>query len=63
MAWIHLDCERIEKITDKAMLAVIDGEEVWLPLSQIADSDDYEEGDEDLTLSVTEWIAEQKGLA
>jgi hypothetical protein len=61
--WIHLDFERIVRETDKALLVRLeDGEEVWLPLSQISEPDSYREGDENGTISVTEWIAEQKGL-
>ncbi|MHC4165243.1 MAG: hypothetical protein ACYSUM_24275 [Planctomycetota bacterium] len=41
--------------TPKARLVLYEGEEVWLPESQIVDyGDDWVE--------VTEWIAEQKGL-
>lgn len=62
--WVHLDVEEIVRETDKALLLRLDdGEEVWIPLTQIADADDYHEGDTNCTVSVTEWIAEQKGLA
>lgn len=62
--YVHLEVELITKATGKAFLLVLeDGEQVWMPFSQIADVDDYAEGDEDVTISVTEWIAEQKGLA
>lgn len=45
-----------------ALLCLIDGEEIWIPKSQITDdSEVYETGTEG-TLVVTEWIAEQKGL-
>ena len=60
--YIHIEAEEIKRVTDKALLAVIDGDEYWLPLSQIADSDDYEGGETDVTLSITEWIAKEKGL-
>ena len=60
--WIALDVELIKKITDKAMLVVVDGEEHWLPLSCCEEADDYEEGDMDRTVCVAEWIARQKGL-
>jgi hypothetical protein len=60
--YVHLDVDLVKRITDKAMLCVIDGEDVWLPLSQVADADSFDEGDEDCTVSVTQWIAEQKGL-
>lgn len=61
--WIHIDVEAITKETDKAFLCVIDGDEYWLPKSQIADADDYEEGDENVSMSITEFIAGEKGLA
>ena len=60
--WIHLDVEKIVKITDSAMLVLIDSEEFWLPLSQVDDSESFQEDDENITVSVTEWIAKQKGL-
>lgn len=63
MSWVHLDFEEIVAETEKALLVRLeDGQEVWLPLSQISDADDYRQGDEDGTISVTEWIAKQKGL-
>lgn len=60
--WVHLDVELVKKVTEKAMLVVVGGEEYWLPLSQVSEGEKYEEGDADLTVSVTEWIAKQKGL-
>ena len=61
--WIHIEVERIKRETDKAFLVEIEGEEVWLPKSQIADWEDYEEGDTDCTMSISEFIADEKGLA
>lgn len=47
--------------TDKALLCLIAGNEVWVPQSQITDdSEVYQSGDEG-KLVVTRWIAEQKG--
>ena len=60
--YVHIAVDEIVRETDAAFLVLIDDEEIWLPKSQIADSDSYESGDADLTLSITEWIAEQKGL-
>jgi hypothetical protein len=68
--YIHLEVERIVRETDAAFLVVLwqdtgecdAGEELWLPKTQIADAEDYEAGDGNVTLSITEWIAEQKGL-
>ncbi len=39
-----------------------DEDEVWIPLSQLADPDDYDVGDVTLSLSVTQWFADQEGL-
>lgn len=48
--------------TDKAILVNIDGEEHWIPKSQIhADSEVFEMGTSG-TLIVSEWIATQKKL-
>jgi hypothetical protein len=45
-----------------ALLCDIDGEEVWIPVSQIDDdSEIFEEGHEG-KLVVSEWLATQKGL-
>ena len=62
--YVHVDAERVEKVTVKAILFVIDGVDVWIPLSQIspADRDQYEAGDKDVSVCITEWIAQQKGL-
>lgn len=50
------------KETDLGLLCEIDGDEHWIPKSQIDDeSEVYEEGHEG-TLVVTEWIAKEKGL-
>lgn len=61
-SWVYLDVERITRETDKALCLQVDGEEVWIPLTQIHDADSLKAGDEDVTVAVTEWIAEQKGL-
>lgn len=47
----------------KALLVEIEGEDHWIPVSQITDdSEVWREGDSG-TLVITEWIAAQKGLA
>jgi hypothetical protein len=52
------------KATEKALLCVVNGEEVWIPQSQIADeSEVFDDTDNaEGTLVVSEWIATQKGL-
>lgn len=61
--YVHVEVDRIERETDAAFLVIIDNDQFWLPKSQIADADDYNAGDEDVTLSITEWIANEKGLS
>lgn len=60
--WVHLDVDRIVAETDAAFLLLVDDEEIWFPKSQIDSPESYEVGDEDCTVSVTEWIARQKGI-
>ncbi len=62
--WIHLEVKLIVRETPAAfLLRLDDDEEYWIPKSQVSDPEDYEEGDADCSMSVTEWIAEQKGIA
>lgn len=52
------------KDTGKALCCVIDGEQVWIPQSQIHDNSEVYDAKDNSegTLVVTEWIALQKGL-
>jgi len=53
---------RIIRATEKAVLAVIDDEEVWIPQSVIHDdSDVWQEGD-DGELVIQGWWARKTGL-
>jgi len=47
--------------TPKAFL-VDDGEEHWIPKSQITDAEEYGEGEE-ATIEVSLWFATKEGLA
>ena len=61
--FLHFDVEFILRETDKAFLLHFDdGREFWVPKSQISDADDYSEGDEDCTVSITEWFCEKEGI-
>lgn len=60
--YVHVTVEKVERETASAFLLRIDGEQHWVPRSQIADPDTYEAGDQDVTVSLTEWIARQKGI-
>lgn len=60
--YVHLGDVTILCETDKAFEVEYEGECIWIPKSQIADPDTYSPGD-CVTLSITEWIAEQKGIS
>lgn len=59
--WVHID-GKIEAETDKAFLIDFgDQGKHWIPITQIADANDYKVGDAG-TISISEWIADQKEL-
>ena len=60
--WIHVDIELIKKETEKAFLIVVDDNDIWVPKFSVSDHENYSEGDEDITLSIRENIAKEKGL-
>lgn len=56
----------VRQITEKAYLVVVTRPnakplQTWLPKSQVKETDCFAEGDEG-TMTVTYWIAKQKGL-
>jgi hypothetical protein len=52
----------VSKETEAALLVNIEGEEMWIPKSQIDDDSEVYKKDTEGTLVITEWIAKQKGL-
>ena len=61
--WVHILIVEILRATDGAFLVLLDDDrEVWIPRSQVDDHFAYGEGDRDITLSVTQWIANEKNL-
>lgn len=51
------------RATDAALLCRIDGEDYWIPQSQIDDDSEVWRAGDEGDLVVSEWIAVQKGLA
>lgn len=49
--------------TEKALLVEIEGEEFWLPKSQIDDDSEVYKEDTEGTLVIPMWLAEKMGLA
>jgi len=61
--WVEIEVEEVLNVTDRAVLCAVDGEEHWIPRSQIdVEGADFEAGEVDFTLSVTRWFAEKEGL-
>ena len=62
--YIEIEFDRILHETDKALLVMLeDGEQCWIPISQIAgpDRNYYKVGDKDGSMCVSEWFAKQRG--
>lgn len=62
---VHINIEKILAETDKAFIVSLDdfeGEFV-IPKSQVLDdTDDYAKGDEDCSMTITDWIADKLGV-
>ncbi len=54
---VELEIEGVEHETEAAILVLIEGNQVWLPRSQVIECDE-----ENGVVEVTEWIAMEKGL-
>lgn len=48
---------------DKALLCEIDGDEEWIPYSQIDEESDVQGAADEGSLIITWWLAEKKGWA
>lgn len=60
---VDLDEVEVLRESDKALLVLVGGEELWIPKSQIhEDSEVYSLKSSPGTMKVTRWIAEEKGL-
>lgn len=62
MDYVLIEADCIKAATDRAVLAVIDGEEHWIPRSVIEDGDDIVAGGDPEELSVAEWFVNKEGL-
>jgi len=60
--FVYLEDVFVKRLTDRAALVVWEGEEFWLPLSQVEDPDKLRVGESGYTLGITEWIAKEKGI-
>jgi hypothetical protein len=61
--WVDIPVLEVLRESEKALKVLLQsGEELWLPKSQLAEPDAYGEGDREVTLQVTRWLAETKEL-
>lgn len=62
--YTHIDDVTIMAETEKALLLDIGGEELWVPLSQVADKEQYLDrvGECDVNISITTWFCEKAGI-
>ncbi len=60
---VRVEVETVKRATDKAILCVIEGEEVWIPQSQIDDESEVWKAGDEGTLVIPLWLAEEKGIA
>ena len=58
---VEVDVDVVKAETAKAYLVVVDGEETWVAKSQIIDDDGLSPGDENVTIKVPRWIADENG--
>lgn len=49
--------------TELALLVVVNGEETWIPKSQIKDESEVNEPGDSGTLVIPEWLADDKGIS
>lgn len=62
--WVDIAVKEVKRETEKAICVALaaGGDDVWLPKSQLKEPDEISQGDTDITVTVTEWIAQQKDL-
>lgn len=56
---VTLDVELVAE-TDRAIRVRVDGDEEWIPLSQVRDRDVHERGDVG-TITIPRWLAADRG--
>ena len=57
--WTELDVDKVVAETDLAILVKMDGNDIWLPKSQL---DDWPDVGDSGTIIIKTWLAEEKEL-
>lgn len=60
--YIEVEVDECLRTTDRAALLVIEGDEHWIPFSQIEDNGERLTEGYSGRLYLTEWICDQKGI-
>lgn len=58
---VYLDGVRCLRQTDKALLCNYEGEEFWIPKSQIHDDSEVTAVGDEGVLAIPSWLADEKG--
>jgi hypothetical protein len=61
--FVEIEADEVLHQSEAAFLFSIDGEDAWLPKSQIECPDDIDVGDENVIVGIKRWLAVEKGLA
>lgn len=59
--YVEVDCDAIETVTDRAVLMIIEGENIWVPRSAIEDGDEIEPEDVG-PFYVRQWFCDREGI-
>lgn len=59
---VEVEVDRVIRTTDKAVLCLIEDEEIWLPWSQIDEGSEIESVGDSGTIYIPQWLADEKGL-
>jgi hypothetical protein len=60
---VEVFVDKLVRQTDKAALCDIDGDEIWIPWSQIGDGSGIEKDGDSGTIYIPRWLAEEHDLA
>ena len=61
-SWVWLENCDVLRVTTQAIIIEYDGEQIWLPQSQVDEPERLDAGDCGVTIGITEWIANQKDI-
>lgn len=60
--WVQIDVDSVDRVTEKALLTIIDGANHWLPKSQCNPKNMLSAEGQSGKMEISRWIAGEKGL-